>query len=132
MAASKAQRNAIDAAAAILAEEESRMGIIHAGFAMISLPHKRIEEIVWRRSGPNTTLLVASGHTEQGHPIGVPYGSIARLILLYLQTEAIRTGSAEVDLGRSMNAWLTKMNLAIGGLIDPLILYSSRLDDHLL
>ena len=63
-----------------------------------SLPHKRIEETVWRRSGPNTILLVASGHTEQGRPIGVPYGSIARLILLYLQTEAIRTGSAEVEM----------------------------------
>jgi hypothetical protein len=104
MAATKAERNAIEAAASIMGEEESRIGITHAGFAMTSLPHKRIEETVWRRSGPNTTLLVASGHTEQGHPIGVPYGSIARLILLYLQTEAIRTGSAEVELGRSMNA----------------------------
>ena len=36
---------------------------------MTSLPHKRIEETVWRRSSPNTTLLVASGHTEEGHPI---------------------------------------------------------------
>src|SRR3954465_8444732 len=115
MAATKAERNAIEAAASIMGEEESRMGITHAGFPMTNLPHKRIEETVWRRSGPNTTLLVASGHTEEGHPIGVPYGSIARLILLYLQTEAIRTGSAEVELGRSMNAWLTKMNLAIGG-----------------
>jgi len=87
MAATKAERNAIDAAASIFAEEEARMGITHAGFAMTSLPHKRIEETVWRRQGPNTTLLVASGHTEQGEPIGVPYGSIARLILLYLQTE---------------------------------------------
>jgi hypothetical protein len=112
MAATKAERNAIEAAASIMGEEESRMGITHAGFAMTSLPHKRIEETVWRQAGPNTTLLVASGHTEQGRPIGVPYGSIARLILLYLQTEAIRTGSAEVELGRSMNAWLTKMNLA--------------------
>ena len=115
MAATKAERNIIDAAAAIMVEEEARMGITHAGFAMTSLPHKKIEDTVWRRSGPSTTLLIASGHTEEGRAIGVPYGSIARLILLYLQTEAIRTGSAEVDLGRSMNAWLSKMNLAIGG-----------------
>jgi Plasmid encoded RepA protein len=130
MAATKAERNAIDAAAAILAEEESRMGITHAGFAMTSLPHKRIEETVWRRSSPNTTLLVASGHTEQGDPIGVPYGSIARLILLYLQTEAIKTGSAEVDLGRSMNAWLTKMNLAVGGKTYGLVAEQARRISH--
>src|ERR1700693_2995920 len=115
MAATKAERNAIEAAASIMGEEESRMGITHAGFAMTSLPHKRIEETVWRRTGPSTTLLVASGHTEQGHPIGVRYGSIARLILLYLQTEAIRTGSAEVELGRSMHAWMARMGLPTGG-----------------
>jgi Plasmid encoded RepA protein len=130
MAATKAERNAIEAAASIMGEEESRMGITHAGFAMTSLPHKRIEETVWRRSGPNTTLLVASGHTEQGRPIGVPYGSIARLILLYLQTEAIRTGSAEVELGRSMNAWLTKMNLAIGGKTYGLVAEQAKRISH--
>jgi hypothetical protein len=130
MAATKAERNAIDAAASILAEEDARMGVTHAGFAMTSLPHKRIEETVWRRQGPNTTLLVASGHTEQGIPIGVPYGSIARLILLYLQTEAIKTGSSEVDLGRSMNAWLSKMNLAIGGRTYQLVAEQARRISH--
>jgi hypothetical protein len=29
----------------------------------------------------------------------VPYGSMARLILLYLQTEAVRTNDPEVKLG---------------------------------
>ena len=126
MAASKAERNAIEAAAAILAEEDARLGITHAGFAMTSLPHKRISDPVWRRQSPTTTLVVASGHDEQGGAIGVPYGSIARLILLYLQTEAIRTGSPEVDLGRSMNAWLSKMNLAIGGRTYHLVAEQAR------
>jgi hypothetical protein len=77
-------------------------------------PRKRIEEPVWRRSAPQTTLLVASGHDEQGKPIGVPYESIARLILLCLQKEAIRTGCAEVELGQSMNAWLSRMSVPVG------------------
>src|SRR5689334_19857257 len=115
IASTKVERNAVDAAASILAEEQARLGITHAGFAMTSLPHKRIDDAVWRRHGSQTTLLVASGHNEQGKLIGVPYGSLARLILLYLQTEAIRTGNPEVELGRSMNAWLSRMSLAIGG-----------------
>jgi len=115
MAETKAERQAIDAAAAILAEEESRIGITHAGFAMTSLPHRRIEDGVWRRRGHLTTLLVESGHTSKGIMLGVPYGSVARLILLYLQTEAIRTGSREVELGRSMHAWMARMGLATGG-----------------
>ena len=54
LASSKLERQAIEAAAIILAEEESRLGITHAGFAMTSLPHKRIEECFWKREGvPN-------------------------------------------------------------------------------
>jgi Plasmid encoded RepA protein len=103
-AATKMERNAIDAAAAIMADEEGRLGITHAGFAMTSLPHKKIEEGLWRREGHRTTLLVESGRSRSGNWVGVPYGSIARLILLYLQTEAVRTNSPEVELGRSMKS----------------------------
>ena len=46
---------------------------------------------------------------------GVPYGARARMILLYLQTQAVRTGSREVALGRSMRDWMERMGLAIGG-----------------
>jgi Plasmid encoded RepA protein len=114
-AESRADRQAVEAAAAIMAEEVSRFGITHAGFAMTSLPHKRIEEPLWRRQGHRTTLLVESGRTGKGGWIGVPYGSMARLILLYLQTEAIRTSSPEVELGRSMHAWLSRMDIPTGG-----------------
>ena len=48
-------------------------------------------------------------------PGGVPYGSRARLIMLYLQSEALRTGSRDVVLGRSMRDWLARMGITIGG-----------------
>jgi hypothetical protein len=115
LATTKSDRRAVDAAAAILAEEVSRLGITHAGFAMTSLPHKQIKDAVWERKGYQTTLLVESGLNRQRMPVGVPYGSLARMILLYLQTEAIRTGSPEVVLGKSMNAWIAKMGIARGG-----------------
>ncbi len=40
---------------------------------------------------------------------------MARLILLYLQTEAVRSGNPEVELGRSMHAWLSRMGIPGGG-----------------
>jgi hypothetical protein len=126
MAATKAERHAIEAAAAVLAEEESRLGITHAGFAMTSLPHKRIAEVLWRRDGHRTTLLVESGRNRNGEIIGVPYGSIARLILLYLQTEAIRTNSPEVELGRSMKSWMERMSLTTGGKTYQLVTEQAR------
>jgi hypothetical protein len=126
MAVTKVERQAVDAAAFVMADEENRLGITHAGFAMTSLPHKRIEEGFWKREGHRTTLLVESGRNRNGSLIGVPYGSIARLILLYLQTEAIRTGSPEVELGRSMKSWMGRMSLTTGGKTYQLVTEQAR------
>lgn len=115
MVESKADRQALEAAAAIMAEEASRIGITHAGFAMTSLPHRRIQDSVWRRRGHLTTLLVESGRDSHGEFVGVPFGSVARMILLYLQTEAIRTASQEVELGPSMYAWMGRLGVPTGG-----------------
>ncbi|WP_144299647.1 replication protein RepA [Elioraea rosea] len=126
LATTKNERLAIEAAAALLGEDESRLGITHAGFAMTSLPHKRIEETLWRREGHRTTLLVESGRDRRGNLVGVPYGSFARLILLYLQTEAVRTGSPEVELGRSMKGWMGRMSLTTGGRTYQLVTEQAR------
>lgn len=115
MADNKMDVLAVSAASTSLATEETRIGFIHAGFAMTALPHKRIDENVWLRKGLVITLVVASGYDDAGQMIGVPHGSLARLILLYLQTEAIRTGNPEVELGGSMKAWLKRMGIGRGG-----------------
>jgi hypothetical protein len=54
---------------------------------------------------------------SHGRPVtyGVPYGARARMILLYLQTQAVRSGSREVALGRSMRDWMERMGLSVGG-----------------
>ena len=39
----------------------------------------------------------------------------AELILLYLQTRALRLGSPEIELGRSMREWLQRMGIPHGG-----------------
>src|SRR3954467_2602429 len=126
MAETKAERQAVQAAAAVMAEERSGLGITHAGFAMTSLPHKRIDEAIWEREGYQTTLLIESGRTRQKALIGIPYGSVARLILLFLQTEAIRTGSPEIVLGKSLNRWIERMDLTPGGKTRQLVTEQAR------
>ena len=126
MAVTKTERQAVQAAAAVMFEERSGLGITHAGFAMTSLPHKRIDDAVWERQGYQTTLLIESGRTRQKALIGIPYGSVARLILLYLQTEAIRTGSPEIVLGKSLNRWIERMDLTPGGKTRQLVTEQAR------
>ena len=114
-AASKHERALVEAAYQVLSEDAERMGFTYSGFALTSLPHKPEEATVWRREGHNLTLVLQAGVDRLGGNLGLPYGSYARFILLFLQSESIRTKSREVELGRSMRTWLGTMGLAIGG-----------------
>ena len=111
----KTERMCLEAAYEMMSDERARIGIAHAGFAMAGLPHKRIADTIWERDGGQVKLLVESGLDSRRQPVGIPYGSIARMILLYLQTQAVRTRSREIELGASMNAWLTAMGISSGG-----------------
>lgn len=111
----KLDRQCVDAAFAVMSDEERPIGITHAGFAMAALPHKAVQETSWERQGGSIRLLIESGLGPDRVPAGLPYGAIARMILLYLQTEAVRTRSREVELGRSMNQWLKSMGIEVGG-----------------
>lgn len=112
-------RSLVEIAAEVLADEEQRIGISYTGFALTGLPHKRLaDDEVWEKRGHRVTLLVEPGRLRQdGQTVlmGVPYGARARMVLLYLQTQAARTGSREVELGRSMRDWLERMGLSVGG-----------------
>lgn len=115
MAGTKTERQCVEITAAMLADEQGEIGISHSGFALTSLPHRAIEQPLWIKEGHKITLHVESGRNEDGTFVGVPYGAKARMILLYLQTEALRKGSPEVELGRSMRAWMRRMGLETGG-----------------
>lgn len=113
-------RKVVDTAAAYLASEDSEIGFLYSGWAQAALPHKRLnDDELWQVKNDRVTLVVQPGVrvVEDGPPmhVGVPYGSRARLILLYLQSEALRTGSREIDLGRSLHAWLRRLGIPIGG-----------------
>jgi hypothetical protein len=120
------ERLCVEAAYEVMADEKGRIGIAHAGFAMAALPHKKTSESVWQREGGAVTLLVESGLDSDKRPVGIPYGSIARLILIYLQTEAVKTRSREVELGASMNAWLGAMGITVGGKTYQLVREQAR------
>jgi hypothetical protein len=126
MSASKADRFVAEAAFTVMNDEDQRIGIMHAGFAMTALPHKQTSDLVWERQSGDIKLLLESGRTSATDIVGLPYGSIARMILLYLQTEAVKTRSRQVELGRSMNTWLNSMGMATGGRNYQLVREQSR------
>jgi hypothetical protein len=115
---SEHDRRVVEAACGYLSSEHNDIGFLYSGWAQAALPHRRLpDDEIWQVETDRVTLLVQPG-ARPGKPpvqIGVPYGSRARLILLYLQSEALRTGSREIALGRSMNHWLSRLGIPLGG-----------------
>jgi hypothetical protein len=113
-------RAVVEAASTYMADEDAGIGFLYSGWCQAALPHRKLaNDKGWQIEGERVTLIVEPGMRKgmQGEPesVGVPYGSRARLILLRLQSEALRTQSREVELGRNLNDWLMKMGIPVGG-----------------
>jgi Plasmid encoded RepA protein len=119
--ATPSQRHLVNIAAEILAESSDATGFTYSGFCQAALPHKRLpDDKEWIRQSERLTLMIEPGRMpipgqNEARFLGVPFGSRARLILLYLQTEALRTKSRHVELGGSMREWLRRMGVSPGG-----------------
>ena len=111
----------VEAAANWASDEDIGTGYMYSGWCQTALPHKRLTDnaAIWKLETDSMTLLVEPGVRVMpgGNPahVGVPYGAIARLILIYLQSEALRTGSRDVELGGSLRAFLGRLNISVGG-----------------
>lgn len=125
IAANKGERMAVDAAAAILFDSENAQDFVYASLGVCALPHKNTDSrpVPWQYVGDDATYLFRDGILEGQTPVGVPYGSKARLILLYLQNAAIRSRSRTIELGSSLY-WLTRSAhpKSIGGMSYRLIM----------
>ncbi len=114
------ERQEIEAVISYLSNEDSGIGFLYSGWCQTALPHRRLPDADgWQIESERTTLIVEPGMRpgSAGKPIsvGVPYGSRARLILIFLQSEAIRTRSREIELGGSLRAWLSRLGIPQGG-----------------
>lgn len=113
-------RRVVDAAADYMSSEDAGIGFIYSGWAQAALPHKKLaNEMPWQVRTDKVSLLVEPGRKTMPDGslqwVGVPYGSRARLIMLYLQSEALRTGCREIELGKSLRAWLKRLGISPGG-----------------
>jgi Plasmid encoded RepA protein len=119
-AETEGDRRAVEAAISYMSDEEAGIGFLYSGWCQAALPHKKLaDDAIWKVQTERVTLVVEPGRRnllgDDMQFVGVPYGSRARLILLYLQSEALRTSSRDIELGRSLHAWLGRLGIPIGG-----------------
>lgn len=111
------QKRLIDTAGK-LADPREDVTYQHSILCQTSLPYRDPGEGVrrWERKQGNALLEVEAGraiHPERGEFVDVPlpWGPKARLILMHLNAEAIRTQSPHVDVGDSLTDFVKRIGL---------------------
>jgi len=123
------ERSVVEAASLYMGDEDGALNFVYSGWAQCALPHRRLaDDAPWEIAAEKVRLVVEPGRRPTGENgdgplefMGVPFGSHARLILLYLQTEALRTNSREIELGRSLRDWLGRIGVSVGGRTGKLV-----------
>lgn len=83
----------------------------------VSLPHSNPGKIpLWIRTNGNITLAIQpGGNIKTGESYGYPYGTIPRLLLFWMTTEALRNRHKEnprrLDLGHSLKEFMLELGL---------------------
>ena len=88
----------IEHATAVMGElTEDDLSFVHSGLCQTALPHQRLasNDEIWQRSSGRFHLMISPGviRNKEGQPVrvGVPYGTRARLIMIFLQSEGIKS-----------------------------------------
>ena len=92
------------------AKDADALGFLARAMVQATMPHRRVEGNEFeRRNGAFRLSILAPAR------IGLPYGSVPRLLLAWLTTEAVRTKSRDLELGDSLSAFMRELGLSVTG-----------------
>jgi Plasmid encoded RepA protein len=80
----------------------------------VTLPHKNPGNVPqWKRTNGNLTVGIQPGQNfTTGKSYGYPYGSIPRLLLFWITTEAVQKDSRRLELGHSLSGFMAELGLS--------------------
>lgn len=91
--------------------EADALGFMAKMLVQTTLPHRAQQGATqYTRTDGDVTLSI----TDIGGA-GLPYGSYPRLILIWMTTEALRTGERKLELGRSLSSFMGQLGLQCTG-----------------
>jgi hypothetical protein len=86
------------------------LGFMARAMTLASLPHSKPKVTEFeRKNGPFTLSIVARS------AVGLPYGTVPRLLLAWLTTEAVKTKTRELVLGDSLSSFMRQLDLVPTG-----------------
>ena len=91
-------------------KEAGALGFTARSLVQATMPHSKPKEIYFsRKNGDLTVSMIADPE------IGLPYGSIPRLLLAWMTSEVVKKDNREIILGRSLNAFVETIGLIPSG-----------------
>lgn len=108
-----------DAAAIMLDPDAAEPAFMARQLVQCTLPQRNPGNVpLWTRRNGNMMLGIQPGYDlTTGECIGYPYGTLPRLLLFWITTEAVRNKTRRLELGHSLNDFLRELGLdpATGG-----------------
>ena len=90
--------------------EAGALGFMARAMVQATLPHKKVDGNEFERKNGNFTLSLMAPSK-----IGLPYGSVPRLLLAWVTTEAVKTRTRELELGDSMVVFMGELGMSPTG-----------------
>ena len=101
-----------------VASETPTPSFLHSALCAMSLPVRRPADEhapIIRQDGQYTLVINPKPQVDlidgrqQFRPLGVPFGSLPRLILIHIMTEAVRSRSRHIVLGNTFSDWMRRL-----------------------
>jgi hypothetical protein len=101
--------------------EPQKITYSHSTLCQTSLPFKDMGEVrKWKNRNGDALVLLSAGDAFDPEKkdvveLGLPYGAKPRLILMYLNSQAIKTQSAEIAVEDSLYAFIKRLGISPTG-----------------
>ncbi len=92
------------------AKEAGALGYMARALVQATMPHSKVESGVFKRQNGSFHLTILTDPN-----IGLPYGSIPRLLIAWITTEAVRTKQRELVLGHTLSEFMKQLDLVPTG-----------------
>jgi len=82
------------------------LGYMARALVQASMPHKKTEDSCFTRKNGHYSLTITANPE-----VGLPYGSIPRLVMIWVTTEAVRKKSRELVIGGSLSSFMGELGI---------------------
>ncbi len=110
----RAQQALLDAGQMIReTPDEAELAFLARQLVQCTLPHTNPGNVLrWMRRNGHLSLTIQPGwDTKKDVSVGYPYGTIPRLLLFWLNKEAVQTKSRRIELGHSLAHFMRQLGL---------------------